>query len=193
MENRQPPALVTTDAAILGLVGFRESSGYDLVRLAEASIGYLWTPSRSQIYKVLPRLVEIGLAQQRTVLQVNRPNKVVYKITPTGRRALGAWLRQIPREPVSDPNIFPLKLFFGDLVAPDVTLRLLFAYQDFLQQRLSRFTQMQGDVDSAEHLFPELVLRHATARIRVTLAWIREVESAMKKRETRVRRSRPET
>ena len=48
--------------AILGLLARGESSGYDLARAADRSIAYMWAPSRSQIYKVLPRLVAWGLA-----------------------------------------------------------------------------------------------------------------------------------
>jgi len=42
---------------VLGLIAFGERSGYDLARLAENSVAHLWTPSQSQIYKTLPRLV----------------------------------------------------------------------------------------------------------------------------------------
>ena len=56
------PQRDTTTLAVLGLVALQPGSGYDLARLADRSVGYLWTPSRSQIYKVLPRLVSDGLA-----------------------------------------------------------------------------------------------------------------------------------
>ena len=40
----------------------------------------VWTPSRSQIYKVLPRLVANGLARVREVEQRGRPDKALYEV-----------------------------------------------------------------------------------------------------------------
>ena len=82
METRR--ALSTTDYSVLGLLAFGESSGYDLVRAASRSIDYMWAPSRSQIYKVLPRLVAWGLAESREVEQHDRPDKALYRITEAG-------------------------------------------------------------------------------------------------------------
>jgi DNA-binding PadR family transcriptional regulator len=59
----------------LGLLAAGERSGYDLAKMAEGSLAYLWTPSQSQIYKVLPRLAARGLARAREVEQRGRPDK----------------------------------------------------------------------------------------------------------------------
>ncbi len=59
----------TTEGAVLGLVAFGERSGYDPAQLASNSVAHLWTPSQSQIYKTLPRLVGWGLARRREIEQ----------------------------------------------------------------------------------------------------------------------------
>jgi PadR family transcriptional regulator, regulatory protein AphA len=169
----------TTELAVLGLIAFEERSGYDLARLAERSVGYLWTPSRSQIYKVLPRLVDRGLATVRGVRQLDRPDKALYRITPAGRRAIRVWLEQVDVEPVADPNVFALKLFFGDLVSPRVARAQLDGYREFLEQRLRRFESMKRDPAEGEPIFPQLVLRRAIARIRATLAWVEEAAGVL--------------
>ena len=72
----------TTEGAVLGLLATSgEHSGYDLSRLAEQSIAFLWTPSQSQIYKVLPRLAAAGLARVREI--------DILKPRPSLRRPLG--------------------------------------------------------------------------------------------------------
>jgi PadR family transcriptional regulator AphA len=169
----------TTELAVLGLIAFEERSGYDLARLAQQSVGYLWTPSRSQIYKVLPRLVDRGLATVRGVPQVDRPDKAVYRITPAGRRAIRAWLEQVDVEPAADTNVFALKLFFGDLVPTPVVRAQLDGYRDFLEQRLRRFESMRRDTAGGEPIFPQLVLRRAIVRIQATLVWIEEATRAL--------------
>ena len=173
----------TTELTVLGLIAFEERSGYDLARLAEQSVGYLWTPSRSQIYKVLPRLVDRGLARVRGVRQRDRPDKALYRITPAGRRALRAWLEKVDVEPVGDPNLFALKLFFCDLVPSRTARAQLDGYRAFLDGRLRRFEAMRQDPAEGEPIFPQLILRRAIERIRATLAWADEATSALEESE----------
>ncbi len=104
--------LTTTEAAILGLLTDRELSGYDLKGLVSRSVGYFWKPAQSQIYAVLPRLVERGLARRRDVRQEGRPDKQLYRITSAGRTALRDWLHHAPLDPEPE-RILLLKLFFG--------------------------------------------------------------------------------
>src|SRR5918911_3115448 len=104
--------LAATEAAVLGLLADREQSGYDLKRAIDRSVGYFWGPAKSRIYTVLPRLVERGYATRRGVVQEDRPNKQLYRITAAGRRALEAWLAE-PSGPAPNRNPLPLKGVFG--------------------------------------------------------------------------------
>src|SRR5437763_1767275 len=112
--------LTTTEFAVLGLLVDGERSGYDLSQQAARSVGYIWTPAKSQIYKVLPRLVARGLASRRDVVQAARPDKQLYRITRAGRATLRAWVEKV--EPATEANrdAVLLKIFFGELVEPDV-------------------------------------------------------------------------
>ena len=94
----------TTVVAVLGLLAFGERSGYDLSRVAAESIGYMWAPSRSQIYKVLPRLVEWGLATSRPVAQERRPDKQLYRLSEAGQARLAAWVGQVEEDPDGRPR-----------------------------------------------------------------------------------------
>jgi PadR family transcriptional regulator AphA len=117
MSRTQAPsktkAVTITEAAVLALLAIEgERSGYDLLELSKKAIGHVWTPARSRLYTVLPRLVELGLAKRRKVEQATRPDKNLYRITPAGRAALDDWLRTI--EPGASAA-FRLKLFVGGL------------------------------------------------------------------------------
>jgi PadR family transcriptional regulator, regulatory protein AphA len=159
---------------MLGLLAFGERSGYDLARLAEDSVAHLWTPSRSQIYKVLPRLVAAGLAQTRAIEQERRPDKALYKLTALGRRALRAWLDEVEDEPAAGRIIFPLKLFFCDFASPKTALAQLSAYRAFLTRRLDQYELLRPDAEASQRRYPYHVLRHGLARVRATLEWIDE-------------------
>jgi PadR family transcriptional regulator AphA len=179
--------LSTTEVTVLGLLAFGQRSGYDLLRLAERSVGYIWTPSRSQIYKVLPRLVAAGLASAREVEQRRRPDKALYTITSQGRKTLRAWLGEIEYEPPNASTIFALKLFFCDFVAPEVALAQLSAYRAFLTRRLAEYEQLRKDPTGETGQFPQLVLARAIARIQATLDWANGTEAAIAQRPRRSR------
>jgi PadR family transcriptional regulator AphA len=173
------PQRDTTTLVVLGLVALQPGSGYDLARLADRSVGYLWTPSRSQIYKVLPRLVSDGLATAKRVRQRDRPDKDLYSITPAGRHALQLWLSQVEDEPVRNANIFALKLFFCDLVPARTAQAQLDAYRRFLETRLSRFHAMVHAPAQSGNIFPQLILGRAITRIEATLHWVEEASKTL--------------
>jgi len=75
-----------TELAVLGLLAWAgESSGYELNRRAERSVGFIWAPARSQLYAVLKRLDAAGLVQGRRVTQTDRPDKRLFSLSDAGR------------------------------------------------------------------------------------------------------------
>jgi DNA-binding PadR family transcriptional regulator len=170
----------TTEGAVLGLLASAgERSGYELAKLAERGVAYLWTPSRSQIYKVLPRLVASGLARMCEVEQQGRPDKALYEVTPEGLDALRGWLEDVEEDPAGGHVVFALKVFLCDFAAPETALAHLAAYRRFLERRLDAYEQIETDAADAPRGYPEHVLQHGLARVRATLAWIDETTAAI--------------
>jgi DNA-binding PadR family transcriptional regulator/dienelactone hydrolase len=164
-------SLTTTEYAVLGLIAFGERSGYDLARGAERSVGAMWAPSHSQIYKVLPRLAALGCAKVRPVEQEARPDKALYSITRRGRQVLGAWVEAVEEEPAGGSSIFLMKIFFGWTGGPDAAVRQLDAYESWLRRRLARFETTAAGLADDEPLHSRLALDHALARASATLVW----------------------
>jgi PadR family transcriptional regulator AphA len=164
---------------VLGLLAGGERSGYELAKLAEDGVAYLWTPSRSQIYKMLPRLVNAGFARVREVEQRGRPDKAIYKVTPRGRAALRTWLEEVEDEPAAGRVVFALKLFFCEVASPTTALAHLAAYRRFLERRLEAYEQLRPDEAASPRSYPEHVLRHGLTRAHATIAWIDETAAAI--------------
>src|SRR5262249_37655704 len=101
--TRAATGLSTTELAVLGLLTRGEHSGYQIKKAAEASVGYVWSPAKSHIYTVLPRLVTGGFATTRRVAQERRPDKQVYRITKKGRDAFEQWLEEPIEERAGRP------------------------------------------------------------------------------------------
>jgi PadR family transcriptional regulator AphA len=172
-------SLSTTEASVLGLVAFGERSGYDLAQIADKTVAYMWTPSRSQIYKVLPRLVAARLADAREVAQKGRPDKSLYSITPLGLRQLSAWLDEVEDEPVGGGVVFVLKLFFCDFASEETALAQLAGYRRYLERRLTSYEALDGTPPDPEFAYPPYTLQHGLTRVRATLAWIDETVAAI--------------
>ena len=176
---KTPERLTTTEYAILGLLTFGDASGYDLSRFASRSVGYMWAPSRSQTYKVLPRLVDWGLAESREVEQRGRPDKAIYRITDEGQQMLGAWIEDVEGEPSGGVGIFALKLLLAGAAAQEATLAQLTAYEGFLTRRLAAYEEMESKLPDDEPVHSRILLRHGIVRSRATLGWAAEARQTL--------------
>src|ERR671936_1073959 len=103
--------LSSTAYVILGMLGWRPMSGYEIKSLVDKSTRLFWAASYGQIYPELRRLAAAGLIEGKARPQGERKRNV-YRLTPAGRKELLTWLR-------SDPEVFEvrdeglLKLFFA--------------------------------------------------------------------------------
>ena len=59
--------------AILVSLSEKPSTGYDLARRFDASIGYFWTATHQQIYRVLAAMEDSGWVTSALVPQSGRP------------------------------------------------------------------------------------------------------------------------
>jgi DNA-binding PadR family transcriptional regulator len=92
-----PNARVTsTSCAILGMVGLRPCTTYELHRVMQRSFDYFWPRARSLVYAEVKRLAALGLVSAQKDFVGRRP-RTTYAITPQGRAALAAWLRTRPQ------------------------------------------------------------------------------------------------
>ena len=173
-------SLTATEAAILGLLGKGEQSGYDIKRGVARSVGYFWAPARSQIYAVLPRLVEQGLATRRDVRQTGRPDKQLYRITNHGLETLRDWLESQPLEPEPDRNLLLLKVFFGEHADPAAIL-------EQVRERRRAAEQLRRELDeleppgagTGEDRFPALTRRYGYEHAEAVIRWADWVEQEL--------------
>lgn len=76
------------------LVALREqpAAGLELAGRFSRSIGFFWSATHQQIYRVLARMEADGWVEATPVPQAGRPDKKEYAVTAAGREALAAWL-----------------------------------------------------------------------------------------------------
>jgi DNA-binding PadR family transcriptional regulator len=172
--GRRARTLTTTEAAVLALLASEgERSGYDLLKLVGKAIAYMWSPARSHLYAVLPRLVKDGLADVRQVAQERRPDKQLYRITAAGREALDTWLETV--EP-GNQETFQLKLFVGGLTTDDVLVRHV---EQFLEERrefLDELLEIEPTNTRTGHdYYHYFLLRRGIERTELDIRWAEDV------------------
>ena len=165
---------------MLGLLSSGEQSGYDLKKRADSSVGYFWTPAKSRIYAILPRLVEAGLVRRRDVRQQGRPDKQLYRLTPDGRQALVEWLAHGPLEPVPERHLLLLKLYFGELAGPEALIEQVREWRQEVERLLAELeeidTRRRADGDD---LYPRLTRMYGLAWADAIIAWAKAAEKEL--------------
>ncbi|MFD3486722.1 PadR family transcriptional regulator [Streptomyces sp. NPDC058665] len=96
--------------AILTALLERPSSGLELARRFDRSIGYFWSATHQQIYRELGRLEQSGCIRALDSAQPARGRKKEYEVLPAGRAELAGWVsgREDPK-PVRDPLLLRMR------------------------------------------------------------------------------------
>jgi PadR family transcriptional regulator AphA len=162
--------LTTTEAAVLALLAIEgERSGYDLSKLVAKSIAHVWSPARSGLYAVLPRLDRARLVRGRVVAQATRPDRRLYTITRKGKETLDAWLETV--EPGATESFY-LKLFVGDLTTTDVLIEQVAQFRADTAARLAVYREIESTNSNRGHdWYHRHLLRLGIARAELDLQW----------------------
>lgn len=177
--------LTTTSYAVLGLLSFGPSSGYELLKFAEMSVGYFWAPAKSHLYAELRRLAAEGYATESMVEQEQRPDKRVYAISPEGEDALRRWLEQSPPERDQVKSPFLLRVFFGAQARPELMRERVEEMRELAAEQLGELHAIADAVGDEEELFfPMLTLRAGVLHCEATITWCDEVIAKLDERST---------
>lgn len=104
---------MSLEAAILGFLGERPRSGYDLkTRCFDIDAQDFWTADQAQIYRTLDRLQRAKLVSVTRKRQSGKPDRKIYSLTDLGRQALASWLGS-PASLPAPRDAFLLQLYFG--------------------------------------------------------------------------------
>ena len=121
---------------ILGLLGARAMTGYDIKQAFDRAIASYWNAGNSQIYTTLKTLEQEGLLESELVIQQHRPNRKLYRLTAQGEAELETWLKEPAPERFTKDE-FLTKLFFCGQTSDDVALRHLVEHRQALESQLA--------------------------------------------------------
>ncbi|MFD8889577.1 PadR family transcriptional regulator [Streptomyces sp. NPDC059558] len=171
------------DHAILVSLLEKPGSGYELARRFDRSIGYFWTATHQQIYRVLGRMEGDGLLAVREVPQQGRPDKKEYSVAGPGRTALAGWLHE-PIEPESLRHDLAVKIRGVAFDDPAALIQEVERHHRAHSDRLARYLAGElrdftgpdapAPLDAGQEL-QHVVLRGGIAYERMTIAWLDDV------------------
>ncbi|MFF4160257.1 PadR family transcriptional regulator [Streptomyces sp. NPDC001678] len=181
--------------AILVSLLEKPGSGYELARRFDRSIGYFWTATHQQIYRVLKRMESDGWVDVHEVSQQGKPDKKHYSVAPAGQAALSDWLHE-PIEPESVRHDLAVKIRGAAFDDPTALIRQVERYHQAHSDRLTHYlagelrdftgpdapTEPGPDESGSDESGPDamrelqhVVLRGGIAYERMTLAWLDDV------------------
>jgi len=155
-EPGRAPGRNTLRFILLGLLGARPMTGYDIKRAFDRSLATYWNAGNSQIYTTLKLLAARGFVTSELIPQEGRPSRRVYRLTEEGRAELAAWLDEpVPARFTKDE--FLTRLFFCGLTSDETALRHLEEHRSALQAQLAEMDRALRDYGARPTRRPRLL------------------------------------
>jgi len=156
--------------AVLGLLADGPSYGYELKGRFEEAVGPQWGELNiGHLYQVLERLARDGLVTRREVPQRNRPDRVVYRLTPAGREELDRWLGKPVARQGGYRDDFFLKLFVSSRLGQERLRETIRAQREAYMAELAALAELRvaHRDDPLVSLLIEAASLHTRARLQL--------------------------
>ncbi|MCW7942839.1 PadR family transcriptional regulator [Streptomyces hygroscopicus] len=166
--------------AILTALLEKPSSGLELTRRFDKSIGYFWSATHQQIYRELGRLEGEGLIRALPTEQPARGQKKSYEVLPAGRAELARWTAA-SQDPKPARDALLLRLRAAAVVGTEGIAADLRHHLALHQRQLAEYQEIEErdfgfGTDSAQARLHHLVLR---AGIDLETFWIQWLTHAL--------------
>lgn len=170
--------------AVLGLLQYKEMTGYDLKKLFDKSIKNIWAASLSQIYRELGALESRGSLTSEVLQQCDRPDKKIYKITNSGKVEFKEWITNFPKKLSKEKrDEFSLRVFFGSNLKKEDLIK---QFQRFLAEKNDNIEELKSiemltgkyvnemKLINSEDLYWKLILKRAYMNLETSIVWANE-------------------
>ncbi|HEU4868879.1 MAG TPA: PadR family transcriptional regulator [Actinomycetota bacterium] len=155
-----------TAASLLGFLTDSPMTGWELSAAVEGSIANFWNVTRSQVYRELRTLAELGLVEAG---EAGPRDRRPYSITEAGRAAFGDWIVRDPGSPIVRLPLL-LTVFFGRHLPPERLAEIIGRELEGGAEALDKFEAMQQEYGSDP--FVRQVLQFGIDYQKTLLAWL---------------------
>lgn len=142
-----------------------------MMAAAERRLGPFWSMTRSQVYRELPALAELGL------VRLGKPgprSSQPYAITAAGKRTFSRWLTEAPgRDAIRNP--IALRVAFGELHSANQLSNLYAGANEYHSAALVSAREQAKDARKAGDVYGAAALEFAVAYHKAALSWLKSV------------------
>ncbi|MCB2031198.1 MAG: PadR family transcriptional regulator [Rhodoferax sp.] len=166
--------------AVLTSLIEKPSSGYDLARRFDKSIGYFWHATHQQIYRELARMEEAGWVESVAAPDAGNTRKRSYRVLPAGREELVRWARE-PSAPMDLRDEVTVRLradaALGSLGLEDELHRRIALHQEKLEHyhAIEARDFPAGKVLSRSARIQHMILKKGMLFEQGSIAWTQEM------------------
>ncbi|AET67781.1 putative transcriptional regulator [Desulfosporosinus orientis DSM 765] len=170
--------------AILGILSWKSSTGYELKKLFEESSFMYWSGNNNQIYKALLKMQEEGLVSSEVIHQESSPSKKVYQITEEGMVELKEWILSSPETP-EFKKPFLIQLAWSGLLNDQELNELLTRYENelkaqlLIQEEKHKRSLNSPNRNPRETLIWDMISQNLTASYKTELDWVQDVKERL--------------
>ncbi|KUL47609.1 PadR family transcriptional regulator [Streptomyces sp. NRRL S-1521] len=166
--------------AILTALLEKPSSGLELTRRFDKSIGYFWSATHQQIYRELGRLEREGAIRALPSQGATRGQKKEYEVLPAGRAELARWTAE-PQDPKPLRDTLLLRLRAAAVVDAEGIQEELRRHLALHRRQLAEYEEIERRDFPPEKDAVEDRLRHVVLRAGIDLEtfWTRWLTRAI--------------
>ena len=146
----------------------KSSSGYELARRFERSIGYFWKATHQQIYRELGRMEAQGWIAANSADEAPQSRKKVYRVLDAGRQALRDWAAE-PSDPAELREDLMIKLRAEAVIGPLGLEHEVERRHALHRDRLAEYQAIEARDFSHRPLTREDTLRHLILKCGIRL------------------------
>ncbi|WP_030862789.1 PadR family transcriptional regulator [Streptomyces sp. NRRL S-37] len=166
--------------AILTALLEKPSSGLELTRRFDRSIGYFWSATHQQIYRELGKLEAEGLIRALPSEQPARGQKKAYEVLPAGRAELARWT-SASQDPKPHRDAMLLRLRAAAVVGTAGLAADLRRHRELHERQLAEYREIERRDFPPGKDGPEDRLRHLVLRAGIDLEtfWTQWLDHAL--------------
>lgn len=176
--------------AILGLLSWKPSTGYEMKKVFEESPVMYWSGNNNQIYKSLIQLLDEGLVTSELQHQEASPSKKIYTITEDGLTELKKWVITTPEAP-EIKKTFLVQLAWADQLNEEELNGLLLKYENeikiqlLIHQEKSRRRISSPDRSLREIFLWDAIFENLISSLKNELDWVQGIRNRLFEKEVK--------
>jgi DNA-binding PadR family transcriptional regulator len=171
------------DLVILGLLSHEDLTGYDIKKHIDGAINFFWKGSFGSIYPALNAMEGAGQITKYKAEESGNREKIYYHITDSGIEVLKSW---ISSEQASNELKYEtlLKLYFGGVQGPEITLRNIDAFEQKVKGDLELLKMYKENLEKAgdneDHIYFLLTVMFGIETYGAYLKWCAQARKMLK-------------